>query len=505
MGHRWIHRPPAAVTECIEACWPKAAPGRVRRSGSLPAPLDHIGWKAFRPKGGLAALGDRIRVPPAEREWRVASQLGQRGIAVPVPLALAIDDDGSAIYFFEWYPERIDLEAGVLQNRLSLQQRRKLAARLGDLIRKFHDAGFEHRDLHAGNILIHPEAGDAEPLLTDFHRARPRGQVSPRRRARDLLQLSHFFQRRATATEALRFLKHYGKPFWHSARSARRRAVLDLAHRAHRSWYAFLRHHEKRCLGSGRRFRPWQEPGWQGVMTASESVDAGKQWLDWVDHPDRAVEIHRGGHGRVLRIDLRGTSWVLKCYEDPGGKGLGKAWARGSRARRAWLNAHRLAMADISVARPLLFGEEPWRSKRRRSFVVMPFEGRGQPLRDHVLGATSSRAVDRVLARQIAAAHDECLRNRDLKAENLLVDPIGPRVIWLDPDGVRRTPRVDEQTIARDLMRLNASFRAQEVTATRRLRFLLEYRRARRNGRPSLKTLWREIHWLTLQKWQRTT
>ena len=74
------------------------------------------------------------------------------------------------------------------QTRLpgGLPSKRKMIRTTGLLLRKFHDAGFFHRDLQLKNILI---AGE-QPLLIDFDRSYRKPSLSVRERMRNLLRLN---------------------------------------------------------------------------------------------------------------------------------------------------------------------------------------------------------------------------------------------------------------------------------------------------------------------------
>jgi hypothetical protein len=64
---------------------------------------------------------------------------------------------------------------------------------LGRAIRRLHDAGFWHRDLSIGNVLIErAEGGELTFSLVDLNRARIKGRLSTWQRTRDLARLTIF-------------------------------------------------------------------------------------------------------------------------------------------------------------------------------------------------------------------------------------------------------------------------------------------------------------------------
>jgi 3-deoxy-D-manno-octulosonic acid kinase len=68
----------------------------------------------------------------------------------------------------------------------NLPSRRRMIRTIGLLLRRFHDAGFFHRDLQLKNILI---VGD-QPLLIDFDRSYRKTALSVSERMRNLLRLN---------------------------------------------------------------------------------------------------------------------------------------------------------------------------------------------------------------------------------------------------------------------------------------------------------------------------
>jgi aminoglycoside phosphotransferase len=84
--------------------------------------------------------------------------------------------------------------------------RRDLVRSVADLARRLHAAGFWHKDLYLGNVLVDPALG---PGLIDCERVeRAAGGPSPRWRVKDLaaLDLSATWP---TCAERLRFLRAY--------------------------------------------------------------------------------------------------------------------------------------------------------------------------------------------------------------------------------------------------------------------------------------------------------
>jgi tRNA A-37 threonylcarbamoyl transferase component Bud32 len=63
------------------------------------------------------------------------------------------------------------------------------AAATGDAVRRFHDAGGRHADLHLGNLLLRQREGALEALVIDLDKARRLSRVPAARRMAELMRL----------------------------------------------------------------------------------------------------------------------------------------------------------------------------------------------------------------------------------------------------------------------------------------------------------------------------
>ena len=450
---------------------------RIRSTTRAETARGSVARKSYR-RSGLERLG--LRRPAALREQAMLVFLRAAGVPVPEPLTLTLGEKNGDTLELRWIDGTVTLDQAWEQ--AEPRRRRRLARELGTLLRRFHDSGVIHRDLHAGNVLV---GADGVLTLIDFHRARRNGSKSAR--AVDLCALGHHFLSRTRASDRLRFLRAYG-----AEPRALERAAL-------RSRFAFQRHHERRCDGSGRAFLRLA----RGVLRVDEHDRelAGRLWLGGLGS-GRAI--HSGGDARSTRVDDARLPFPLfvKAFDD---RGSWKRLLRGSRARRAWRNLFRLAMAGLPTPRTVAFTENAGASLRPSSLLVTEFVPRAETLLAHVTRGGVKTAWPRLeaLAAALARLHDEGLSHRDLKAENLLVPEGAGPIVFIDADGVTRRGLVAPERAARDLMRLNASFRdARTVTWRDRLAFLVAYRRARVLFRPRRRDLWRATARMTRAKWQ---
>jgi tRNA A-37 threonylcarbamoyl transferase component Bud32 len=147
---------------------------------------------------------------------------------------------------------------------------------------------------------------------------------------------------------------------------------------------------------------------------------------------------------------------------------------RPTAASRAFATGLRLAAAGVRAARPIGVIQ---RRMRGESFLLLEFvDARHlhQHLVDGLARQSDEAAADSFkrtlwvsLGQAIADLHAAGVRQRDLKAPNILVDDdpsAGPIAVFVDLEGMERLDGVPSRALRqRDLARLAASFRAPEV------------------------------------------
>lgn len=134
-------------------------------------------------RGGLVARVNRERYgfagherSRAFREWRLLQSLRQQGLPVPRPMAASCERRGlwySAGLLTGRIPEARPLADHLAKDLADGPPGRKEWRQIGKVLRAFHDAGVEHADLNARNILLDARGG---VFLVDFDKGR---QVGP--------------------------------------------------------------------------------------------------------------------------------------------------------------------------------------------------------------------------------------------------------------------------------------------------------------------------------------
>ncbi|RCW45008.1 lipopolysaccharide kinase InaA family protein [Halanaerobium sp. MA284_MarDTE_T2] len=158
----------------------------------------------------------RFRVIPskAERSLEIARALINLGLKTPAPIAVIEKRGDYRKLLFSYYiSEYIDYDYNMLDiaKNYNHPERKKILSlmpQLGKEIRKMHDAGIVHNDLHAGNILVKENNGKSELYYIDLNRGRVKSNLSDKERINDLKRLKF------TDREREILFKHYSPDRW---------------------------------------------------------------------------------------------------------------------------------------------------------------------------------------------------------------------------------------------------------------------------------------------------
>lgn len=479
--------------------------------------------------GGLFALRNGIPAAVPVAHTRVQRERGTWGLLITeaVEPAYPLDAFWSTI-------------AGDPDVRRRRSDTRQVAELLGQLIARAHQAGFEHLDMHAANILVQPVApGRYQALFIDLHSARRDRPISDAAIVRNLAQLNQWFSKHSSTADRLRFLRAYFRwrnEYEHAFAHARsitgsfRELFCALAAAARLHAERLWAQRDRRMRRSGRYFACLRlGGGWRGVacITSKHAVEESRasarvltrQW--WRECLARPEQLSGGEHrmkdshsAQVWRRELAHPEGALRVIVKRPLARNGWRRLRGmlgiSRARRGFELGHMLLHRDLAAARPLALLE------RRRGGVLLDsmlmteaVDGAldlPQYLRQE-FGArpppawlATKRQLAQLLVRHMRRLHDRGFVHRDCKAENILVLPAPLTLMWIDMDGLRhrRPARRDE---LRALARLHVSLLGLAgLTRTDRVRFLRDYC-SRFGGRvDQWRAVWRALEQHVSQK-----
>lgn len=159
--------------------------------------------KQFRNRAARDRLKRRLAGSKAEKSWRVARALLAAGLSTPEPVMWieSASETGPSFYVCRHLPDVV--EARYLFRAANAREEAvkfpgvdfpAFVEELGRTIRRLHDAGFWHRDMSGGNVLLRFGA-DRRPkalYLVDLNRTRMGRPPSVSERLRDLSRLALF-------------------------------------------------------------------------------------------------------------------------------------------------------------------------------------------------------------------------------------------------------------------------------------------------------------------------
>lgn len=278
----------------------------VSRLETPDGPLDVV-VKQFRNQGPRRRLERRLRGSKAERSWRVALALQDAGIATPEPLLLieSAAAEGPSWYVCRHLPDALEArylfraanapEGGTLAETFPGLDFPAFVAALGRTARRLHDAGFWHRDLSGGNVLLPADQAGAprDLYLLDLNRARTGQRLGTLRRSRDLCRLALF---RPEHQELLlaSYWEDDGVDGW-------RRGLYRLFHRAF-LWKNQVKPRLRGLLAAPRRFLEGWKPRRAHAHIPAAPEDAGaREKIVW-DHLSDQPHQHAG---RLEKVGVR--------------------------------------------------------------------------------------------------------------------------------------------------------------------------------------------------------
>lgn len=513
-----------------------------------------------------ARLRELLRPSKARIEYEHARAVAARQVPTFEPLALgepcrAMGPRDSFLItraLPETRPLHSFLETTLPQWPLSRQTplRQRLAAVLGRLLVRMHDAGIAHHDLHPGNLLLRLDAEDRPELfLIDLHAVRIGAPLSWRARRANLILLNRWFALRSHRTDRRRFWRAYSDNKARSV-SERRRPTLAYASGSDKDLIADIECRtlasnlrlwlklEGRCRGINRHFRcivgqvsnlpkagrletcPTGDKV-AGHAVADLAAEALAPLLNGPDAPFErpdAIVLKRSPSSAVVEFDLPGPNgprpviykrFAVTRWSDPW-----TALFRPSPALRSYVLGHALLLRCLPTPRPLAVWHRYRHGLPHEGYLLTEKVADAWELRSfvdylHTLPAAECRTrlgrlIDRT-AHLLATLHQRRLSHRDLKASNLLVNGFFPRtgdenvsLHFIDLVGVRRLGKLRRSRLVQNLARLNASFHDHRgLTRGDRLRFLRVYLRWGPRGRSDWKHWWRQIAKATTNKVRR--
>ncbi len=404
----------------------------VRTVWRVPAPGGEAAYlKLFR-VSPLAAATKYLFVPSrAKAEWEASRGLREAGIPAAEVLgftevrtsgllaraACVVREFPDAMELVPWMHRRWGREGPWTPGQAAA--RRDLLERLGRVLRKLHDAGFRHPDLHGGNLLLAREGEPPDMRLIDLHTV---SRGTPDREG-DLATLLHSLLTATTAEERGIVRAAYGGG---AEAPEPRLAAMEARRLASRCSASKL-------FGPTGRFGVARRGDLRLVHLRAWGAEPFLAALDAHRSPKDVLK--RGGRSTVTRVEVDGPGGrvrlIVKETKVRGAADLLKNALRRPRGMQAWASGNGLWHRDVDCAEPRACAVRGGWPLRRESFLVMEdvsaggerFDlrslrlwGGGGPLR----GKKEEAAR---FGRFVGALHARGVYHGDLKAVNVFVRP----------------------------------------------------------------------------------
>jgi tRNA A-37 threonylcarbamoyl transferase component Bud32 len=447
-----------------------------------------------------------FRVSRAAAEWRAGRALAAAGVPTVVPLAKAeqwrrfVLRDAALVV--PEVPDALRLDEFVERHSSSAVDvarfRDALFAELARMVRRMHDAGFVHRDLHAGNVLVSGSAATSRLHLIDLHSVAARCIASRAQQRFDLFKLLHSLRRHSTPEERRRLLESY------EAAGSRGSAVAGLLQdagalgriesRLRAMETKRVRDRTQRSLERSSKFSISRADGF--VVHHLRALPADGLVSVVRAHRDALAEggpnaVKRGTRSDVTRqgLTLGATSRavVVKGYKVEGLSETLRNLVRRPRPVAAWVAGNGLLVRGFAAAEPLALVLRRTGPFLREACLVMADLGEDRRadlvvLRRYARSlepaeVAEKRALVRSAARFVRSLHAAGVYHADLKAVNLFVSERQgqvPEIIAADYDRVEFDRPVSRRRRIKNLAQLSASVPVC-VSLPDRLRFFREY------------------------------
>jgi hypothetical protein len=469
------------------------------------------------------------RGPTCETEWQGGLYALRAGIPAVRPVActnrvshagrvcsLLVTEAVEPAYPLSRYWEMLKADDDAARRRRDTTY---LIDLLAEMIARAHQSGFEHRDMHAANILVHPLApGRYETVFVDLQSARRGTPLEDRAVVRNLAQLNQWFRRHSSIGDRLRFLRRYLRwrnEYEQAFEHARpldlsfERLVAALTDAAERHAERLWAKRDRRARRSNRYFsRIRVAGGWRGMVflrckrpveeSRASAMALNCDWwreqlanpLRWFD-PDGGHAYKQSHSALVTRAVLPTETEKLPVIIK---RPLARNWRRQlrqflapSRSVRGWRIGHALLNRDIPAARPLAALERCLGPVVLDSLLLTEALPAALDLDAYLRREFAARPpadwwwhkqeLSGLLVRHVRQLADRGFIHRDCKAQNVLV-VAGPRLklLWIDMDGLKRTRRPPAAPQLQALLRLHVSLLdVPGLTRADRVRFLKAY------------------------------
>ena len=438
-----------------------------------------IFFKMDRTKGWFESLKYVFLPSKARKEWFIAHHLQKKNLNTPRPLGWMERIHRGFVKESYYISEGIGSGVSLIEDSGKLGARFPIIE-LAKAVKKIHNAGLFHKDLHAGNFLW-----DGESIfLTDLHSAKILRALSLSQRLWNLSLLFHSLRSIWGDKDQSKFMEAYfeGERYY----LQRQRGYLQKIH----AWMERLQRRQwqsrtKRCVKESTEFSLQKRKGVCYYHRRDFPLEILKKRVEEhlrliSDNPSKLVKSSPEVTVSILGNERRKLS--VKNYSPLEIWDIFKEHFRRSKGLKAWIAGNGLRARGIPSLRPLgLVEKRDWLGLRESSFLMEALGG-DEELDRYILRNLTDfkerRGFITAFVQWLSQFHKMALYHRDMKTCNILVSKDGET--WnfhlLDLEDVLLDKKVREKELFKNFLQLNTST-PKIITTTDRFRFFGAYLR----------------------------
>jgi tRNA A-37 threonylcarbamoyl transferase component Bud32 len=435
--------------------------------------------KRDRTKDWIESIKYLLLPSKGRKEWFIAYQMHKRNLPIPKPLGWLERAHRGFVQESYYLSEAIGSGVSLIEDSAKLGNRFPLIE-LAKAVRKIHNAGLFHKDLHAGNFLW-----DGESLfLTDLHSAKILGTLSLNQRLWNLSLLFHSLRSVWVEREQSLFMDTYFEGELHYLRKKEellQRIHVQMGRLQKRQW----RSRTKRCLKESTEFSIQRVKGFRYYHRRDFDLDKVKRIVG--EH----LRLLKGSPSSLAKnapevsVSIMKDEGVRVCVKHFRNLNLWRTFKdhfRQPKGLKSWVGSHGLRVRDIPSLTPLALVEKRRWSGLRESFFLMEASETGQEMDRYILerlgDLQKKRLFTKAFAQWLSHLHQKGVYHQDMKTCNILILENGETWTFhlLDLEDVLLDEKVRERKLLKNFLQLNTST-PRTVTKTDRFRFLKEYLR----------------------------
>jgi tRNA A-37 threonylcarbamoyl transferase component Bud32 len=363
------------------------------------------------------------------REWRGLNKLQQRGLTCPEPLFCGKTEDGRwAVVTDKIVGSSTVLD--ILNETTNKSEKENLLIQICKELARQHNKGVLQKDLHLGNFLL---ADDKIYVLDPGQMRFYQHELSRKKSISQLALLVRYLPVSEIEFAEVLCKEYFKERNWKFGSPDN--TILQKQLILHKK--NGIRRGLRKCLRTSKRIVQIKTERYFAIFDRNFCrEDEQLNFLDRIDSlMDKGQILKNGNTCYVSRLMWNGKDVVVKRYNHKGFIHSLRHTIKGSRARRAWIHAHRLGMLEIATPKPLAYIERRRGRLVWKSYLVTEYV-QGQEFCYFLEDKSISQEEHSIVAHQVIDLLDKIgkykISHGDLKHSNILITENGPTITDLD-------------------------------------------------------------------------